>query len=185
MSQQLIDNDAALRLFFTDEVYLISGEHIENKDKAAFESISLQAPIVAEPSQPFKKKYDFIYKGKYGKGIVILSNDTQHDVCSPAGMEVLTNLMKAIKVGKADVAVINYAHYHGATFFDLYQALQCRLVLAFGVSPDELKIPCAGLHQFTHHQQSRIIFTDNLNQLANNKPSKLLLWNTLKTLLNE
>jgi hypothetical protein len=112
-----------------------------------------------------------------------LVNDEANDLSNADGVALLTKLMVAIKVTGADVALINYAKYTGATYTDFYNALNCSVILSFGVTNNELQIPNIPLHGIADYQASKIVITQQLHVLATDEIAKRQLWNTLKTLI--
>jgi hypothetical protein len=101
MTNQLTSNAEALRLFFTDDVYLVKNDTKIPAAKAvnvmpdvplskiedAPEKQEVSPPSVAEPTIDEAKQWSFDYLGKNQKGILILVNDQTNKVSSPQGTE--------------------------------------------------------------------------------------------------
>ena len=156
MGNQLTSNAEALRLFFTEDIYLMQ-----------------LAP---------EQKVEFKYLGKNQKNILILVNDQINEVSSEQGRELLRKLVKAIDLTANDFALVNYANYKDADYNMLSDFFKCQLVLAFGVSSADLGLPVEPLHQIMTHNNTRFIFTTNLHDLDADQVSKKTLWTSLQQL---
>lgn len=200
MSSQLTSNAKALRLFFTDDVYLVNNE----MQNTFAEPVKLEEPVaqpavvakpieVAETSQPvvlptiveepkpiFKKVTEFKFLGKNAKQILILVNDQINEVSTEQGRELLRKLLNAIGLTAKDFALVNYENYNAATFNDLNEFFGCKMVLAFGVMPNQLGLGEQPLNQFVQHNDAKLIFTKNLHNLDTDPASKKMLWASLQ-----
>lgn len=203
MTNQLTSNAEALRLFFTEDIYLV-----KNEFKAAFvepvkelqevvltESVVLpkteakvyEEPIadlsmVQEPNMVFKPKLDFKYLGNNQKNILILVNDSANEVSTEQGRELLRKLVYAIALTGKDFALVNYANYSTATYADFSDFFACKLVLAFGVKPMQLGLAEQPLHQLNEIGETKLVFTSNLHDLESDPASKKVLWASLQKL---
>ena len=200
MANQLTSNAEALRLFFTEDVYLVK----DDSQNAFIEPVTLKAdlvshisaieptikdetprlPIVEEPKPTIKGEWNFEFLGKNQKGILILVNDRNNKVSSPQGTELLRKLVKAIELTNNDFALVNYADYIDATFDDFNKVFSCQLLISFGVGAKTLGLAEQALHQLSKLEQTRMIFTTNLHDLDSDQVSKKLLWATLQQLKN-
>jgi len=201
MANQLTSNAEALRLFFTEDVYLVKSESdaclatpvTENPTEAfkpnpvitaadaVIENLPISVPAIAE-TKPLRQKWDFEHLGKNQKGILILVNDNVNKVSSPQGTELLRKLVKAIALTNNDFALVNFANYQGAKFEDLSLFFNCQLVLSFGVDAQQLGLTTQPLHQLNTLGEIRLIFTSNLHDLDSDTASKKILWATLQRL---
>lgn len=196
MTNQLTSNAEALRLFFTEDVYLVKGDsqnafiepvivkpdltgHIPAIAPIINEEVK-KIPMVEEPRPTFKKDWNFEFLGKNQKGILILVNDEVNKISSPQGTELLRKLVKAIELTNNDFALVNYANYLDATFNDLNKVFSCQLLLSFGVGAKTLGLSEQPLHQMFPLDGTRMIFTTNLHDLDTDTASKKLLWATLQ-----
>lgn len=141
--------------------------------KAAVVESSVPAAVASQPA-------DFKYLGKNQKNILILVNDSQHDVSTERGRELLRNIVKAIQLTANDFALLNYSAYAGTPYTALDQFFSSKLVMSFGVPAVQL-----GLTDFaknTLHLQgaTQLVFSDNLDLLAEDLQGKKTLWGSLK-----
>jgi hypothetical protein len=202
MDNQLTSNAEALRLFFTDDIYLvkddaqnafaepvklspdIAPQETLSKPIIAINAVEDLPLIVEEPKPILKKEFNFEFLGKNQKGILILVNDSVNKVSSEQGTELLRKLVKAIELTNNDFALVNYANYNGATFEDLNGFFNCQLVLSFGVETQQLGLATQALHQLFNLGDTRFIFTSNLHDLDSDQASKKILWANLQQLKN-
>ncbi|RZK41446.1 MAG: hypothetical protein EOO90_11105 [Pedobacter sp.] len=165
MSSQLTSNAEALRLFFTEDIYLVQDETVD-----------------LLPSEAQKTTLSFKHLGKNQKNILILVNDTENEVSNEAGRELLRKLVKAIDLTANDFALVNYAKYAHAKYSDLYKFFDCKLLLAFGVGTVQLGLPDVVLNHLAKHDGTNLLFTKNLADLDNDQMSKKILWSSLQQL---
>ena len=162
MSTQLTSNAKALRLFFTDDVFLVKNEMqtafvelvkvketltqpegvaIKEKVDDVVEKTTADLNLVEEPKIEIKPNFDFKYLGKNQKNILILVNDKQNEVSTEKGRELLRKLVLAINLTAKDFALVNYANYENADFKDLDGFFRCKILLSFGVGAKQLGLP--------------------------------------------
>jgi len=200
MNSQLTSNAEALRLFFTDDVYLVNDQTqsitaepviITNRKVedttivapvAQVEQVTPVLSIVEEPKLVFEKKVEFEYLGKNQKRILILVNDNTNKVSSVQGTELLRKLVKAIELTNNDFALVNYANYTNASFEDLKSFFKCELILSFGVAMRTLGLAEQPLHQLFVVDNVKFVFTKNLHDLDSDQVSKKILWGSLQQL---
>jgi len=168
MGDQLTTSAEALRLFFNEDVYLVSTQ----------EAI----PVVKLPDVKAAAPVVFKYLGKNEKNILILVNDAGNDVSTEKGRELLRNIVKALQLTANDFALMNYAAYENAAFAELTTFFSCKLSLVFGVTAAQL-----GLGERAHHVvhqigETQLIFSGNLDALADDLHGKKTLWGSLKQL---
>lgn len=263
MGEQLTTSAEALRLFFTDDIYLISGDEQINAaalpelkiiplneamaiaqpvvkteepeveaavnpeesisaavEKKQEESGVLQSsvpavpvltaeespvlsgsvpelPVTAEekadpstaavsviPVIPEEKTNQVVFKylGKNQKNILILVRDQQHDVSTERGRELLRNIVKAIQLSANDFALLNYAAYTDTKYEHLNQFFASKLVMSFGISSAELGLSVLAQNTLHMHGNTQLVFSANLDELAEDMNGKKTLWGSLKKL---
>lgn len=203
MTDQLTSNAEALRLFFTEDIFLVKDksegalvkpvrtapEILQNESAILLktETPIYTAPIavlptVQEPTVAAKAKLDFKYLGKNQKNILILVNDSNNEVSTEQGRELLRKLVNAIALTAKDFALVNYANYQTATYTDFNDFFACKLVLAFGVSPQQLAVAAQPLHLLQQIGETKLVFTTNLHDLDSDPASKKVLWGSLQQL---
>ncbi|RLJ72086.1 hypothetical protein [Pedobacter alluvionis] len=214
MENQVTNNANALRLFFTEEVFLVKDESVEilplrNPEAVlAVEKVSVnevkepvfkveiaqipginptnspkvypQAPeiphIVAEPAP--EKTFKFLGGNK--KSVLILVNDSEHDVSTEQGRELLRKIVKAIDLGTPDFAILNYSNYKGTDFVELRRFFKPAIMLSFGVAFADLRLDLTWQNEIIVHETTRIIFAPNLHHLDSDLTAKKTLWGHLQ-----
>lgn len=165
MADQLATGAEALRLFFTEDIFLVeSNEPAEN----------VPQPEVKPAARVFS------YLGKNQKNVLILVNDEGNDVSTESGRELLRNLVKALQLTANDFALMNFAGYEQLQFAELHSFFSCRLVLAFGVLPSQLGIADQPQHMISTQESIQFVFSGNLHQLSSDLEGKKKLWGSLK-----
>ncbi|RZK50551.1 MAG: hypothetical protein EOO87_19215 [Pedobacter sp.] len=195
MANQLTSNAEALRLFFTDDVYLVKDE-TKSADAKPVTPVSYTQPIVepiavAEPiatipaveknTAPIAEPRHFTYIGKYLKGVLILVNDKANKVSTAEGNLLLRNLVDAIQFKNDDFAVLNYTNYSDAKLEELKAFFKFDILLSFGVSPAELGVDYP-VNQLCLMDNVKMVFTSNLHELSADKETKKILWTSLQKL---
>ncbi|MCJ0742099.1 hypothetical protein [Pedobacter montanisoli] len=196
MHSQLTHNEQALRLFFTDDVYLVNEPvqqydlqekpSVESKEKAPLkveeQSAKIEVPVIAE-TPAVTQAVNFVYLGKNQKNILVLVNDAENSVCSKEGMEFLTKIVGAVGLTSKDIAILNFARNAHARYESLKSFFGFRLLMSFGVSASELGLEKEfPLHDLELYNDVEIIFTSNLHPLSSDLSAKKQLWGNLKQL---
>lgn len=174
MGVQLTNSAEALRLFFTEDIYLV-----KNEEDTAAATLPVTASVVhkeAETPVPMV----FKYLGKNQKNVLILVNDLENEVSTERGRELLRNLVKALQLTANDFALLNFSSYKAVKFEELHRFFSSRLVLAFGVSALELGLEDLPLHMISTRGEVQLVFTGNLDLLSVDQAGKKTLWGSLK-----
>lgn len=201
MNSQLTSNADALRLFFTEDIFMVEDKNqnasvepvtlaeVKAPETIALPTINVQyeelpekIAIVEEPKPTIKKESSFEFLGKNQKGILILVHDQENKVSTPVGTELLRKLVKAIELTNNDFALLNYANYPDTTFEDLKRFFNCQLVLSFGVTTQQLGLDEQPSHQIVKFGETKFVFTKNLHDLDSDQLSKKTLWASLQQL---
>ena len=197
MGEQLTTSAEALRLFFTEDIYLVNGEDkilsaaqpelksapvIEVVIPVVEQEIPVRSTLVAEVKTPAAEAVVFKYLGKNQKNILILVNDAGNDVSTDKGKELLRNIVKALLLTANDFALLNYAAYVGTGFEEFKSFFNSKLVFAFGVTPSHLGLGEQPVNEIIMHGAAQLIFSGNLDQLADDQMGKKNLWGSLKKL---
>lgn len=183
MHSQLTSNAEALRLFFTEDIYLVAESNpVANLIERLETSVAQQEKVEEVIAIPQKPKTEFKFLGKNQKNILILVNDPENDVSTEQGRELLRKLVKAIDLTANDFALVNYAAYTSEKYTDLSNFFSCKLMLSFGVSAADLDLPSQPLNQLIPHKNATHIFAKNLHELDADLTSKKVLWASLQQL---
>lgn len=214
MENQVTNNANALRLFFTEDVFLVNDESVEithhvaaepvlpqsdreiksaNISTTAIVNTTFSVPSVVEVLQvkqeivekpsiivPLEVEKSFKFLGGNKKSVLILVNDAQHDVSTEQGRELLRKIVKAVDLGTADFALVNYANYQGENFATFHQFFQPVIMLSFGVEISDLQLNYVWQNEIITHNTTRIIFAPNLHLLDSDLSAKKQLWANLQ-----
>jgi hypothetical protein len=207
MAEQLTTSADALRLFFTDDIYLVRTEEIVAPLAAVTATPAASIPLVSAaisttaaavptsvaavvPAMPARTESSdtpqsavptvFKYLGKNQKNVLILVNDGDNDVSTEGGRELLRNLVKAMQLTANDFALLNYCNYTHVKFEELSKFFSSRLILGFGVSPAQLGLKDQPQHSVGNQGDIQLIFTGRLDLLAGDQDGKKKLWSSLK-----
>ncbi|KIO76004.1 hypothetical protein TH53_17445 [Pedobacter lusitanus] len=206
MGEQLTTSAEALRLFFTEDIYLVNSDDkilpeisAESVSAPAAQHITAvaettvsvsgavnevpghAAPVI-EVKQPAVKTVAFKYLGKNQKNILILVNDEQNEVSTDKGKELLRNIVKALQLTANDFALLNYATCMQTGFEELKSFFKLNVVLSFGVTPLHLGMGEHPVNEIIMQDAAQLIFSGNLDQLADDQIGKKTLWGSLKKL---
>ncbi|MGY0040125.1 hypothetical protein [Pedobacter sp. NJ-S-72] len=205
MGEQLTTSAEALRLFFTEDIYLVNSDNkilseipaeakstpvieiaipVIEVEKPVVESlISVAIPVIeVVEAASVARTVAFKYLGKNLKNILILVNDDQNDVSTDRGKELLRNIVKALQLTANDFALLNYAAYRNTGFDELKIFFKSNLILSFGVTPLHLGMDSQPVNEIIMRDAAQLIFSANLDQLADDQTGKKTLWGSLKKL---
>ncbi|RAJ30461.1 hypothetical protein [Pedobacter cryoconitis] len=218
MGEQLTTSAEALRLFFTEDIYLVnSDDKILAAAQPELTSARIAVPgnpapalstpvievvipvveveipvveqqmpevkaVVAEVKTPSAEAVVFKYLGKNQKNILILVNDAGNEVSTDKGKELLRNIVKALQLTANDFALLNYAAYTNTGFEEFRSFFKSNLVFAFGVTPLHLGLGEYPVNEIIMQGAAQLIFSANLDQLADDQAGKKALWGSLKKL---
>ena len=166
MDSPLTADSSALRLFFTDDIYLVNEPDIQPD----------------EITVPMPEQVNFKFLGKNSRNILILVNDAQNDVSDEAGRELLRKIVKSVNLSANDFALLNYAGYNGTDFKQLMGFFSCTLIFAFGVTPAQLSLTAHPENTIVNHGEVKMIFSEELRVLNQNPAGKKALWGSLQNL---
>ena len=205
MADQLATGAEALRLFFTDDVFLVDNNGpaeiivnpVDRRPEVQIAEVNTADVQVAEVNITGVKIAEvqvaevqiaeakpaaraFTYLGKNQKNVLILVNDPGNDVSTENGRELLRNLVKALQLTANDFALLNFARYEQLQFAELHSFFSCRLVLAFGILPTQLGLAEQPQYVISTHESVQFVFSGNLDQLSADLEGKKKLWGSLK-----
>lgn len=214
MENQVTNNANALRLFFTEEVFLVKDESVEilplrNAEPVfAAENVSVkvteesvlkpetaqipeinptnspkiypQGPEIPHIEAESAPEKTFKFLGGNKKSVLILVNDSEHDVSTEQGRELLRKIVKAVDLGTPDFALLNYSNYKGTDFLELHRFFKPVIMLSFGVEFADLRLNLTWKNEIIVHETTRIIFAPNLHHLDSDLNAKKTLWGHLQ-----
>lgn len=185
MAEQLTSNIEALRLFFTEDIYLIANEvtsapSVEEDTVNIKETPEVKNAVPVEETPTPAPNYQFI--GENARKVLILVNDPNNPVSSAAGTALLWKIVTAIKLTPKDCAVLNYQQHQGVSFEDLAAYFQPQLLLSFGIAPSTMGLPEQQTEVIGQQVGVKTIFSSELDALEIDIPIKKALWKSLQQL---
>jgi hypothetical protein len=186
MPDQLTTNGDALRLFFTDDVYLVNEPIITwglPPEPSAEPPVAQKVePEISSVPPETKAKREFRFLGSNKRNILILVNDPDNEVSDEAGRDLLRKVLKSINLVSADFALLNYAKYSGVNFAELSEFFNSSLIFSFGVEPLHLGLINHPSNTIVFEGEVRLIFSHELKKLNADILVKKALWSILQTL---
>jgi hypothetical protein len=214
MENQVTNNANALRLFFTEEVFLVEDESVEilplrnAEPVSTIENVSVkpaeepvlkpelaqipeinptnlpkvypQAPEIPHQVAESVPEKTFKFLGGNKKSVLILVNDSEHEVSTEQGRELLRKIVKAVDLGTSDFALVNYSNYKGTDFVELHRFFKPAIMLSFGVEFADLRLTFTWQNEIILHETTRIICAPHLHHLDSDLIAKKTLWGHLQ-----
>lgn len=170
MPSQLTTDDQALRLFFTEDLYLVTEPGIQ------------ETPAITKDEALIDAGPEYRSLGNNKRNILILVNDAENEVSDEAGKELLRKIVKSVNLTANDFALLNYSGYKHTSLEKLKSHFASVIVFAFGVSAAELGLNTQPENTIVTHEGTRLIFSAELKKLEADANAKKLLWSCLKQL---
>jgi hypothetical protein len=189
MGDQVTNNPEALRLLFTEDIYLVQepdpvyGSAVPGtvaKVEVVAEVEVVPVEVVPEGEAVVSPLPTYVFRGMNQRNILMLVFDEVNEVTTLEGREVFKNIVKSKDLSGNDYAVLNYAAYPTATFEELREFFGSKVILAFGVSAAQLGLDDHPVHRVIEHQGVKMIFSADLHEMSSDKTLKLALWSCLK-----
>lgn len=165
-------NNAGLKLFFEEEIYLIDDKSVDNKLQ-----IKTALPQPVEVNEPEPTPLALNYKGGNAKGIAIVINDDSNEFLNSTDESLLLNILKAIGLSLDDVAIINQ---HNSTE-NWQEQIEFTKAIIFGILPSAYDIVSDNYHILLKNEVNWL-FSDSLFSLGANRELKGKLWGKLQEL---
>lgn len=192
MPSQLTTDEQALRLFFTDDVYLVDEPGVLKDNRLQPElkpgvpegPVSPVEPVAAEARPEVLKAAVPVFKflGNNKRNILILVNDPENEVSDEKGRELLRKIVKSVNLTANDFALLNYANYADVDFTQLQEYFSSVVVFAFGVSSRQLGLADNPENTVIAAGAVKLIFSAELRKLEEDQNGKKVLWGSLKQL---
>lgn len=196
MINQLTTNGEALRLFFTDDVYLINEPEgaLNEQIQGGVENAMVNEPVpnnLVKPEITLPKEHipaapekitEFKFLGNNKRNILILVNDEENDVSDEKGRELLRKIVKSVNLTANDFALLNYSKYGSVDFKQLQAHFSSVIVFAFGVSAKQLGLTDHPENKMVLEGSVKLIFSAELRKLEEDQNGKKVLWGSLKQL---
>lgn len=142
------------------------------------------APLVClqkqENTTPAADPLKFL--GSNQKHITILVNESNAVFLTDISLTFLTGILNACKLNMSDVAVINICQSKNNHYTVINSATQPRIMLLFGVSPQEIGLPIYFPHfQIQPFSNTTYVCAPHLSNIRDDQSLKAKLWANLKS----
>ncbi len=171
-------NNIELPGFLIADLYpnsLVDGALVNEKE--LFSTVS--------PKQSVTEDITWKSLGNNQRNILIIVNSSEAVYLPDNELAFLTGVLGACKFSLADVAIVNLAHYPGASYKELTAFFKSKIVLLFDVEPASFGLPMSFPHyQIQPFSNNSFLYSPSLKDLENDKVEKSKLWVCLKRLFN-
>ena len=128
------------------------------------------------PADPVK------FLGSNQKHITILVNESNAVFLTDISLTFLTGILNACKLNMSDVAVINIYQSENNHYTAINSATLPRIMLLFGVSPQEIGLPFYFPHfQIQPFNNTTYVSAPHLSNISDDQSLKVKLWASLKS----
>lgn len=186
MSNLLSQNQEALKILFTDDIYFIRKELPAlpgNQNALPAQPLTQTPAAIADSVQAegrIPEPVSFEYQGENNKYFLILIDDKIHTRMNPVHLEMLLKVMGAKKLELRDLAILNVNRYPGLKFNALKNFFSCNRLVMFGVSPELISMPPARLNKLESAGSVKVLITYSLEEMRNDADKKREFWNVMK-----
>lgn len=193
MSNLLVKDNNALKLFMTEDLYILP-EKIEEKPSQRAETPAVSAPLIKEEEIPTlnslpapeeakvstKKDISFSYIGENNKYFLILIDDKKHTEISTVHQETLLKIMSAKGLEMRDLAILNLDKHKDVSFSDLKTFFSCNRITLFGIDPKRIALPSMSSNKVETHMDVKILATFSIDEMINDVAKKKEFWAVMK-----
>jgi hypothetical protein len=188
MSNLLSQDQAALQMLFTEDIYFLQA------DKEAIPAQASSLPVQPAELDNIKSaealkedigipvQADFEYQGENNKYFLVLIDDKIHTRMNPVHLEMLLKVMGAKKLELRDLAILNINRYPGLKYTALKTFFSCNRLAMFGVTPEQIAMPAVKPNKAETVGNVKVLVTYSLEEMRNNADKKREFWNVMKNL---
>ncbi|MDB5015338.1 MAG: hypothetical protein JWQ84_170 [Mucilaginibacter sp.] len=171
-----VENPVAFSFIMQDDLYLL------NKEKAAFEVISIPLPVVELAFQPVIETVtvNFNYLGGHKKNILVIVHYSEVEFMPERHLAALESTLKRLEISLDDTAVLNRAAHPEASFDQLTAFFKPQKLLILGNSalpPGLVKIERNRPLQLNNYPA---LFTFGFDEMMDSNENKKAFWEQMK-----
>ena len=181
MSILLSQNQATLKMLFTDDIYFIQ----EDKGQIPVQGPVIQPSLVEVPGKDepeLSASIEFEYQGENNKYFLVLIDDKIHTRMNPVHQEMLLKVMSAKKMELRDLAIVNINRYPEVKLNALKSFFSCSRLVMFGVVPAQIGMPSISQNKIESAGNIKVLATYSLEEMRNSADKKREFWNVMKNL---
>ena len=185
----------ALRLFMTEDIYILNQQPVSSEN-----DIKIEKPTAAEkvfiaektvmPEMPvaipvpdsaaIKKPKKFSYLGENNKYFLILIDDPKNSEINSLHKETLLKIMSAKGLELRDLAILNLDQFPGTNITELKEFFSCSKMVLFGINPQRIELPPISSNKVENHANVMLFSTYNIDEMINDVTKKKDFWAIMK-----
>jgi len=195
MSTLHTNESNALRLFMTEDIYILDQQPVSAENE-----IKIEKPIVSEqvfitektamPEMPvaipvpdsavIKKPKEFLYLGENNKYFLILIDDDKNREINSLHKETLLKIMSAKGLELRDLAILNLDQFPGTNITELKEFFSCSKMVLFGINPQKIELPNISSNKVETHANVKLFSTFSIDEMINDVTKKKDFWAIMK-----
>ena len=195
MSTLHTNESNALRLFMTEDIYILDQQPVSSENE-----IKIEKPTAAEkvfitektaiPEMPvaipvpdsavIKKPKEFSYLGENNKYFLILIDDPKNSEINSLHKETLLKIMSAKGLELRDLAILNLDQFPGTNITELKEFFSCSKMVLFGINPQRIELPPISSNKVENHANVMLFSTFSIDEMINDVTKKKDFWAIMK-----
>ena len=195
MSTLHTNESNALRLFMTEDIYILDQQPVSSENE-----IKIEKPTAAEkvfitektaiPEMPvaipvpdsavIKKPKEFSYLGENNKYFLILIDDAKNKEINSLQKETLLKIMSAKGLELRDLAILNLDQFPGTNITELKEFFSCSKMVLFGINPQRIELPPISSNKVENHANVMLFSTFSIDEMINDVTKKKDFWAIMK-----
>ena len=195
MSTLHTNESNALRLFMTEDIYILDQQPVSSENE-----IKIEKPTAAEkvfitektaiPEMPvaipvpdsavIKKPKEFSYLGENNKYFLILIDDAKNKEINSLQKETLLKIMSAKGLELRDLAILNLDQFPGTNITELKEFFSCNKMVLFGINPQRIELPPISSNKVENHANVMLFSTFSIDEMISDVTKKKEFWAIMK-----
>jgi hypothetical protein len=195
MSTLHTNESNALRLFMTEDIYILDQQPVSSENEIKIEKpTAAEKVFIAEktamPEMPvaipvpdsavIKKPKEFSYLGENNKYFLILIDDAKNSEISSLHKETLLKIMSAKGLELRDLAILNLDQFPGTNITELKEFFSCSKMVLFGINPQRIELPPISSNKVENHANVMLFSTYSIDEMINDVTKKKDFWAVMK-----
>jgi len=195
MSTLHTNESNALRLFMTEDIYILDQQPVSSEneikiekptaaekvfiaEKTAMSEIPVAIPV--PDSAVIKKPKEFSYLGENNKYFLILIDDAKNKEINSLQKETLLKIMSAKGLELRDLAILNLDQFPGTNITELKEFFSCSKMVLFGINPQRIELPPISSNKVENHANVMLFSTYSIDEMINDVTKKKDFWAVMK-----
>ena len=195
MSTLHTNESNALRLFMTEDIYILDQQPVSSENEIKIEKPTaaekvfitektaipeMQVAIPVPDSAVIKKPKEFSYLGENNKYFLILIDDAKNKEINSLQKETLLKIMSAKGLELRDLAILNLDQFPGTNITELKEFFSCNKMVLFGINPQRIELPPISSNKVENHANVMLFSTFSIDEMINDVTKKKDFWAIMK-----